>query len=321
MIPMNSLWRNLPHPFFCLAPLADVTDPAFRRIIANYGKPDVMYTEFVSADGLCRGGYDTLVKNLDYTEAERPIIAQFFSDDPAMMEKACRLARTLRFDGVDINMGCPDAAVCKQGAGAALIKNPARARELIRAAQRGAGDLPVSVKTRIGFNTDELKTWLPELLKENLAAVIIHARTKKEMSKVPAQWDAVRHAVAIRNAMKSSTRIVGNGDVRTLHEGRARVAETGCDGVMIGRGIFGNPWLFAEYTPTIEEKLRVLVEHTHLFEKCVGDRKSFSVMKKHYKAYVEGFAGAKELRMQLMDASYAQAVESIIDAWLLARRQ
>ena len=218
-------------------------------------------------------------------------------------------------------MGCPDRTVEKQGAGAALMKNPALAQECIKATRRGAGELPVSVKTRLGFNKNELVSWLPTLLENNLAAITIHARTRKEMSKVPARWEEITRAVEIRNKYDSSadkTLILGNGDVKDLADAREKINQTGCDGVMIGKGIFGNPWLFRGLTPKTEEKLRVMVEHTKLFAKLLGRHKNFAIMKKHYKAYVNGFDGAKELRVRLMEkAENAGAVENIINDFLL----
>ncbi|MDQ5948956.1 MAG: hypothetical protein QG589_81 [Patescibacteria group bacterium] len=308
-----NFWQTLKKPILVLAPMADVTDPAFRRIIAKYGKPDVTWTEFVSADGLFLGGYDALIKDLAFAEEERPIVAQFFTSHPDMMRKASELARTLGFDGIDINMGCPDKSIEKQGAGAALIKNPKLAREIIRAAKEGAGDLPVSVKTRIGFNKNELETWLPELLAEEPAVITVHARTRKEMSLVPARWEHVKRAVEIRNSMGSKTLIFGNGDVTDITDAQNKVMETGCDGVMLGRAIFGNPWLFSnpQHIPSIDEKLQVMVEHTKLFETLLP-HKNFSIMKKHYKAYVNGFDGAKELRMKLMETNNAREVGSIV---------
>lgn len=321
-----SFWKNLKKPIMVLAPMADVTDPAFRRIIAKYGKPDVIWTEFVSADGLFKGGYDVLIKDLAFTEEERPIVAQFFTSSPEMMEKAGRLAKELGFDGVDINMGCPDKSVEKQGAGAGLIKNPKLAQEIILGAKRGAGDLPVSVKTRIGYNKDELETWLPSLLEVSPAVITIHARTRKEMSDVPARWEYVKRAVEIRNnfydssGRKSETLIFGNGDVVDLDDAKRKAEETGCDGVMLGRAIFGNPWLFASKGPTLivgaqrsdlGEKLKVMQEHTKLFEEILK-HKNFAIMKKHYKAYVNGWDGAKELRMKLMETKNYSDVERIV---------
>lgn len=300
-----------------LAPMADVTDIAFRGVIAKYGKPDVTYTEFVSADGLALApeeGRKKLLKDLIYTEAERPIVAQFFTSNPLHMKKAGALAKEMGFDGVDINMGCPDQNVVRQGAGACLIKTPELARELIESAKEGSHGLPVSVKTRLGFSKDDLEEWLPELLKAEPACIIIHARTRKEMSKVPARWDRVKRAVEIRNELGSKTLILGNGDVIDTDDGRKKCGETGADGVMLGRAIFGNPWLFSKSNQhqDIKNKLQVMVEHTKLFEKYLGDTKNFNIMKKHYKAYVNGFDGAVELRGKLMEASNAGEVEKIV---------
>ena len=262
-----SFWQKLKQKnkkgIMVLAPMADVTDPAFRRIIAKYGKPDVMWTEFVSADGLFMGGYEHLIKDLAFTEEERPIIAQFFTSKPEMMEKAGELAVKLGFDGVDINMGCPDKSIEKQGAGAAHIKNPKLAQEIILALKRGAGDLPVSVKTRIGYNKNELETWLPVLLETNPAVITIHARTRKEMSLVPARWEHIKRAVEIRDSFvdstgkKSETLIFGNGDVTDLEDAEEKVKETGCDGGMLGRAIFGNPWRFSRDVSIIVSKGKV----------------------------------------------------------------
>ena len=310
----QGFWKKSQKPLFVLAPLADVTDAPFRRIIAKYGKPDVMWTEFVSADGLFLAdevGKEKLMRDLLFTDAERPIVAQFFTAEPDMMERAAALARQLGFDGVDINMGCPDRSIEKQSAGAALIKNAKRAQELIYAAQKGAGDLPVSVKTRIGYNKSELETWVPALLETNIATLAIHARTRKEMSLVPAQWDAVARAVSIRDELKSDTLIIGNGDVHSLADAREKVRTTGCDGVMLGRAIFGNPWLWSGHVPTVKEKLEVLIEHAKLFEELLP-HKSFAVMKKHFKAYVSGFDGSKELRIMLMECENAVMLESVI---------
>ncbi len=325
----QELKKNKPDGIMVLAPMADVTDPAFRSIIAKYGKPDVTWTEFVSADGLFLGGYDALIKDLSYTEEERPIVAQFFTSKPEMMEKASELAVDLGFDGIDINMGCPDKSIEKQGAGAGLIKNPKLAQEIILAAKRGASkngkNIPVSVKTRIGYNKNELETWLPAILETNPAVVTVHARTRKEMSLVPARWEHVKRAVEIRdsfvdsNGKKSETLIFGNGDALDLNDAKNKVKETGCDGVMLGRAIFGNPWLFnneiSREDVGIVDRLRVMVEHTKLFEKLLS-HKSFAIMKKHYKAYVTGFDGAKELRMKLMEAKDANEIGEITEEYI-----
>ncbi len=331
-----SFWQKLKKPIVVLAPMADVTDAPFRRMIAKYsahtrgdgttGGPDVMWTEFVSADGLCRAteeGKKKLMADLVYSEEERPIVAQLFSSKPEHMEAAAKLCSELGFDGIDINMGCPDRSIEKQGCGAAMIKNPESAREVIRAAKRGveAGgkSIPVSVKTRVGYNKDELETWLPVLLEESPAVITVHARTRKEMSKVPAQWERVARAVSLRNEMGKDTLIFGNGDVISIEDARHKCEATGADGAMLGRAIFGNPWLFHPEKDlsnvTLHERFRVMLEHTKLFEELLSF-KNFAIMKKHYKAYVNGFPGAHELRALLMEAKRSEEVEVVVNTFL-----
>lgn len=336
---MKDFWTKLPKPFFALAPLEDVTDAAFRRVIAKYSKyggrdigdgskaslpaeafrvggPDVMFTEFTSADGLFfanESGQEKLRAKLIFSDSERPIVAQLFTASPERMQKAAEKIASLGFDGIDINMGCPDKAVEKSGCGAALIKNPKLARELIRAA--GEAGLPVSVKTRIGYVKDELDTWLPELLAENLSAVTIHARTRKEMSDVPARWDTVAKAVQIRDSLKSKALIIGNGDVRDIADARAKAANSGADGVMLGRAIFGNPFLFAnsrELANSKGAKLKALSEHILLFEELLSKTSNYSTLKKHFASYVKGWDGAKELRSRLMETTNSAEALSVI---------
>ncbi|MDO8548158.1 MAG: tRNA-dihydrouridine synthase [bacterium] len=350
---MKNFWETLPKPFFALAPLANVTDAVFRHIIAKYSKPDgpsatpeakfIMYTEFVSADGLCLAheeGRATLMRDLVFSEAERPMVAQFFTATPEHMEKVAALAQELGFDGVDINMGCPDKVIEKQGAGAKLMLTPTLAQELIAAAKRGAPNLPISIKTRLGYNKDILEDWLPALLEAKPAAIAIHARTRKEMSSVSAHWGRIKRAVEIRDELKSNTLIIGNGDLVDIEDAKQKIKETGADGAMLGRAIFGKPWLFVgsgeskksffgemNGTPTPSKesfdspafRLRVVVEHTKLFEELLGDIKNFAIMKKHFKAYCEGFPGAKELRVQLMETNSASKVEEIVERFLRSR--
>lgn len=331
-----NFWQTLPRPFLVLAPMADVTDAPFRRMIAKYsahtradgmvGGPDVMWTEFVSADGLVRAtpeGKQKLLADLMYTEAERPVVAQLFSSTPEHMEQAAALCLELGFDGIDINMGCPDRSIEKQGCGSAMIKHPDSAAAVIQAAKRGAqsnsGGIPVSVKTRLGYNYDQVEEWIPRLLQEEPAALTVHARTRKEMSKVPARWERVARVVELRDERKSDTLILGNGDVAGRDDAYQKIAATGADGAMLGRAIFGNPWLFHPEKDlsnvSLEERLRVMVEHTQLFAELLGF-KNFAIMKKHYKAYVNGFSGAAELRATLMEASDAATIAQIVDEFL-----
>ena len=322
----TDFWNKLPKPFYCLAPMADVTDAAFRRIIAKYsrhgeegGGPDIFWTEFVSADGLAHEiAREKLLIDFKYTEEEHPIVAQIFGSRTENIKEAAKLISELGFDGIDINMGCPDKSIERQGAGASMIKTPEKVHEIISALREGASNLPISVKTRIGYNKIEIDKWIPVLLKENLSALTVHLRTRKEMSLVPAHWDLMKEIVALRDKISPETLIIGNGDVIDLDDAIKKVEETGCDGVMLGKAIFGNPWLFDKDKKevTAPEKLRVLVEHTKLFEEILGGHKNFAIMKKHYKAYVNGFDGAKELRMKLMDAKNSLEIENLIEDFL-----
>lgn len=326
----ESFWNNLPKPFFVLAPLANVTDVVFRNFILEYSRPDVLWTEFVSADGLCHPkGREVLLKDLEFREGERPIVAQLFTANPKHMYEAAKLCAELGFDGVDINMGCPDKNVMKQGAGAACMKDAELAKQLVLSAMEGvkasSNEIPVSVKTRLGFNEDNLEVWLRELLSVNPAAITLHARTKKDMSKVPARWARVKRAVEIRNEMNSKTLIIGNGDVVDMADAQAKVAETGCDGVMFGRAIFGNPWLFDgarsggtatdKKEITVNGKLDVALHHTELYTEYYGNTKSFELLKKHYRAYINNFPLAKELRADMMMAKSYDEVKSIVEVF------
>src|SRR3989344_1663623 len=334
LIHNKGFWASLPKPFFAMALMSDVTDSVYRSIFDKYGKPDITWTEFVSADGLflrpinppaqiikdinsrlyivqqiankhCIGIDHPLLYDLIYDELERPTVAQFFSRDPGRMARAASLAHDLGFDGIDINMGCPSDVICKQGAGAAIMKEPELAKKIIKATIKGANGLPVSVKTRIGFDKNEIETWLPVLLEAHPVAITIHARTRKEMSKVPAHWDIIARAVEIRNKIAPDVLIIGNGDIASIEEAHARVAETNCDGVMIGRGIIGNPWFFNKKIKkenlSSKDIMQALLEHTKLFEEQLGDIKSFAIMKKHFKAYLHSISNSKHIISELME--------------------
>ena len=326
--------RRQKKPIMCLAPMADVTDAAFRRMFVKYGRPDVFWTEFVSADGLCSAGKNNLLIDLKYSSAEHPIVAQIFGAKPKNFYTSARLLAELGFDGIDINMGCPDRKVEKQGAGAALIKNPKLAQEIILATQAGAAGLPVSVKTRIGYNKNETATWMPALLAAKPAAIIVHGRTRQEMSKASARWDIIGRAAEIIKASKKGTLAIGNGDVADLADAYQKAKQYNLDGIMVGRSVFGKPWFF---TPTLmrefgsrplsgfpltkggemnaKKKLEVMAEHTKLFEKLFAGHKNFNIMKKHFKAYASGFEGAKELRIKLMKANNYKEVKFTIDSF------
>lgn len=319
-------WDTLPENFVIMAPMADVTDSAFREIIAKYsrhgqpgGGPDVFYTEFVASDGLNNEiGRPKLMHNFKYTENERPIVAQIFSCKPENIEYAARLCRELGFDGIDLNMGCPERNICKQGAGCGMIRTPELLPSVIAAAKRGAGDIPVAVKTRVGWTKNEIETWIPAILDCDVAALILHGRTRKVMSKIPANWDWIKRAGEIVRASGKPTRFVGNGDLQSVAQSKEYSQKYGTDGGMIARAIFGNPWLFdTERTEvSVAEKLEVMIEHTEIFIRDLIEHKNFHVMKKHYKAYVTGFDGAKELRVKLMETNSIDEIKAIVDQWL-----
>ncbi len=324
---MHSFWQRLPRPFFVLAPMADVTDPAYRALIARIKAPDVTWTEFVSADGLyhtvekgkLKNEENPLLRDLQYSEAERPVVAQLFGSNPDTMAYAAELAAKLGFDGIDINMGCPDRSIEKQGAGAAMIKTPEKARAVIPAAKDGAakgrsGGLPVSVKTRIGYNQEAMDEWLPVLLETDPAALTVHLRTRKEMSLVPAHWEFMPRIVALRDKHNPGVPVIGNGDIKDREDAKKKMEESGCDGAMLGRAIFGNPWVFAgrkpEDTPPAE-RLAALVALARGFEE-LRPRKSFHILKKHIKAFATGFDGAAELRAKLMETESAEALAQVV---------
>lgn len=322
-----NFWGDIKKPIFVLAPMVNVTDSVFRKLFAKYGKPDVIWTEFVSSDGLMSKGREKLLHNLDYTEAERPIVAQLFTGHPEAMEGASKLVAELGFDGIDINMGCPDRAVEKQGGGSALIKDPKQAIKIIKSAREGALNafikkgkkkfpkitIPVSVKTRIGYNKIDFD-WIRTLLVQDLPVLTLHLRTRKEMSDVSAHWEVMPEIIKLRDEISPKTLIIGNGDVESIEDGLIKIKQSGCDGVMVGRGIFGKPWFFNSKikNPDKSFRLKVLLEHTKAFEKAYKNIKSFDVMKKHFKAYVSGWDGAKELRVELMNCKNAKEVAKVL---------
>ncbi len=316
----QTFWQRLNKPFIALAPMEDVTDFAFREIVARkLGKPDVIYTEFTNADGLVsEEGHTKVVRRLKYSENQRPIVAQLWGIHPENMEKATRMVAKMGFDGIDLNMGCPDRAVVKIGAGSGLIKNPQLARELIEAVRRGAPNLGLSVKTRLGFNKIQTEEWISFLLRQKLDALAVHARTKKEMSKVPAHWDEIGKIAKIRNEIAPQTLIIGNGDVKSLAEGYHFANKYKIEGIMIGRGIFENPWIFnrKQQAHSIREKLELLLAHTKLFVETNSQGRNFALMKKFFKIYIRDFDGASEMRQKLMACNDYSDVQTAVEVLL-----
>ncbi len=321
--------------------MADVTDSVFRRLVAERGKPAVMFTEFVAADGLMHPvGRERLIVDLRYSEIERPIVAQIWGGKSANIEGAARLVRELGFDGLDINMGCPDKGVERQGGGAGLIRHYDLAREIVEAAMRGAGDLPVSVKTRIGYNNVDLE-WIKMLAGTGIAALTLHLRTRKEMSKVQAHWELmpeIREQIRGRVPVLAPSDIgyanmasrcgpdstpnleepllIGNGDVRDLADAQDKVSKSGADGAMLGRAIFGNPWLFSEKgKPNWNEVFSTIVYHSAEFEREYAGVKNFAIMRKFFGAYVAGHPRASEIKVELMKCDTASGVESVLKSF------
>ncbi len=320
MVSMKSLWQSITKPILALAPMEDVTDTVFRRIVARCARPDVFFTEFTSVEGLNSQGRDEVIHRFDYTEEERPIIAQVWGNTAALFFKAAKLIADLGFDGIDINMGCPEKSVIDHGAGACLIDQSALAKEIIAATKEGSKSaswrIPVSVKTRLGYKKIS-PDWIPFLLEQNLDALIIHGRTAAELSKVPARWVEIGKAVTLRNQMKKQTIILGNGDVANYADAAQKCRVYGTDGVMIGRGIFHDLWAFDRAGKSNmgnqQELFGVMREHLKLFDETWGTGRNFAIMKKFFKIYIHGFPNASALRERLMAANNREEAEKILD--------
>lgn len=325
---MNLIDR-LPKPFFVLAPMDDVTDTVFRSIIADCSRPDLFFTEFVNVDGLQSPGRAKLLKKLRATAKEMPLIAQLWGKNPEnFYETAKQLAdgsfaremeleEGVSFAGIDLNMGCPDKTAVKNGTCSALINNRELADEIIAATKAGAGGkLPISVKTRLGFSNIDL-SWHEFLLNQDLAMLSVHSRTRKEMSKVPAHWDVLGQICDLRSRLGSNTLIIGNGDIITRQQGVELADRYGLDGIMIGRGVFQDPFAFANPSPWLDytklQKLALFDKHVRLFAQTWSNHERPIVqLNKFCKVYIQGFDGAKELREQFMQVSSAgELIEQI----------
>ena len=299
--------QELPRPFTVLAPMDDVTETVFRQIIASCAPPDLYFTEFVNVDALQSAGRQSAMKRLQFTDTERPLIAQIWGTRPENFYKTAAELVEMGFDGVDLNMGCPDKAVVRNGCCGGLIQYPDRALQIIAATRDGlAGGLPLSVKTRIGFREYD-EEWLGLLLKEKLNMLSIHLRTVREMSKVPAHWEMAAKVRELRDNIAPDTLLVGNGDVASYSQATELAKRYKLDGIMIGRGIFHDPFVFARQSPwpdyTPAQKIDLYRQHLTLFAQQypVGERK-FDTIKKFCKLYISDFDGASALRAKLMEA-------------------
>lgn len=310
---MKNFWDKLEKPIVGLAPMDGVTDAPMRYITTKYGAPDVIITEFVSADGLVKAkDKSKLLKMLEFDERQRPIVAQLFGSEPAMFYEASKMVVELGFDGIDINMGCPAKNVAQRGAGAGLIKTPELAGQVIASVKRGVKNkIPVSVKTRIGYEKVDLK-WIEFLSKQKIACLTVHGRTFKQGYAGKADWKALCEAAKI--VKRSQMVFFGNGDVRNREDGERKCKKYGVDGVLIGRAAIGNPEIFkVKVISNKEKRLKIAIEHAKKFEEIFPEAPFFA-MRKHLATYATGFDGAKKVRIQLMKAESAADVEQALTA-------
>lgn len=312
----DNFWRDLPRPFFILAPMEEVTDIVFRHVVSEAARPDVFFTEFTNSDSYCHPeGIKSVRGRLTFTEDEQPIVAHIWGDKPEYFRQMSIGMAELGFKGVDINMGCPVPNVVQNGKGSGLIRRPEVAAELIQAAK--AGGLPVSVKTRLGYSdVDEWHDWLTHILEQDIANLSIHLRTREEMSKVDAHWELIPEIKKLRDKLAPDTLLTINGDIPDRETGLKLVDQYGVDGVMIGRGIFHNPFAFEKEQKehSSEELLDLLRLHMDLHDQYSHlELRPFTALHRFFKIYVKGFQGAAGLRNQLMNTKTTDEVRALLD--------
>jgi len=364
----DTFWQKITKPIIALSPMDGVTDAPFRFIAAKYGRPDIHFTEFTNVEGLSRNAA-IMLDDFLYSEIERPVIAQIYGSEPESFYKVAVLVCELGFDGIDVNMGCPAKNVASRGCGAALIRNPPLAKEILRQVKRGVADwaqgrsidelglkprmslkvramnlkrsgrenhatrqaIPVSVKTRIGYDSVVIEDWVKHLLEVEPVAISIHGRTLKQMYQGFADWDAIARAAEVIH--QTPTLALGNGDLEDMEGVVQRVRQTGVDGVLLGRGAIGNPWVFSEKDKVkalfagksepapagegvaITERFKVLIEHARRFEEIKGSKR-FSAMRKHFGWYCKGIPRAAELRNQMFQTHNSLEVEQVLENYL-----
>ncbi|SHE06949.1 tRNA dihydrouridine synthase B [Staphylococcus argenteus] len=312
----ENFWSELPRPFFILAPMEDVTDIVFRHVVSEAARPDVFFTEFTNAESFCHPeGIHSVRGRLTFSDDEQPMVAHIWGDKPEQFRETSIQLAKMGFKGIDLNMGCPVANVAKKGKGSGLILRPDVAAEIIQATK--AGGLPVSVKTRLGYyEIDEWKDWLKHVLEQDIANLSIHLRTRKEMSKVDAHWELIEAIKNLRDEIAPNTLLTINGDIPDRKTGLELAEKYGIDGVMIGRGIFHNPFAF-EKEPrehTSKELLDLLRLHLSLFNKYEKDEiRQFKSLRRFFKIYVRGIRGASELRHQLMNTQSIAEARALLD--------
>ncbi len=309
-----NFWQQLEKPFFVLAPMDDVTDVVFRQVVTAAAAPDVLMTEFVATDGLQSAGRERTLERLRIEpNLDRPLVAQIWGNKPENYLLSAQDIAEMGFSGIDINLGCPEKGIVARGCCGGLIGRFDEVAAIIKATKAGAPDLPISVKTRLGNREMITEQWATFLLHQELAAITMHGRTVREMSKVPAHWDEIARVVALRNELAPDTLIIGNGDVIDRAHGLELVAQTGVDGIMIGRGVFHNLFAFAS-DPKVhlpDEMIAILLDHLERFE-ANGSTKSYQILKKFFKIYINGWPGAADLRAQLMDSSSPDEARTIL---------
>lgn len=312
----ENFWSELPRPFFILAPMEDVTDIVFRHVVSEAARPDVFFTEFTNTESFCHPeGIHSVRGRLTFSEDEQPMVAHIWGDKPEQFRETSIQLAKMGFKGIDLNMGCPVANVAKKGKGSGLILRPDVAAEIIQATK--AGGLPVSVKTRLGYyEIDEWKDWLKHVFEQDIANLSIHLRTRKEMSKVDAHWELIEAIKNLRDEIAPNTLLTINGDIPDRKTGLELAEKYGIDGIMIGRGIFHNPFAF-EKEPrehTSKELLNLLRLHLSLFNKYEKDEiRQFKSLRRFFKIYVRGIRGASELRHQLMNTQSIAEARALLD--------
>ncbi|HDE3820219.1 TPA: tRNA-dihydrouridine synthase [Staphylococcus aureus] len=312
----ENFWSELPRPFFILAPMEDVTDIVFRHVVSEAARPDVFFTEFTNTESFCHPeGIHSVRGRLTFSEDEQPMVAHIWGDKPEQFRETSIQLAKMGFKGIDLNMGCPVANVAKKGKGSGLILRPDVAAEIIQATK--AGGLPVSVKTRLGYyEIDEWKDWLKHVFEQDIANLSIHLRTRKEMSKVDAHWELIEAIKNLRDEIAPNTLLTINGDIPDRKTGLELAEKYGIDGVMIGRGIFHNPFAF-EKEPrehTSKELLDLLRLHLSLFNKYEKDEiRQFKSLRRFFKIYVRGIRRASELRHQLMNTQSIAEARALLD--------
>ena len=306
-------WSQFKPGFSCLAPMEGVTDIAFRQVVAKASRPDIFFTEFTNVNSYTsEKGRHNALERLRFLPEEQPIVAQIWGKNPEMFAETAKAVKELGYQALDINMGCPERHVVATGGGSGMIRTPELAKEIIRAAK--TVDIPISVKTRLGYSSiDEREKWLTNILEEHPAALTIHLRTKKEMSKVAAHYELVPEIVALKNSISPETKLIINGDIENVIDGQ-KFIEQGADGIMIGRGVFKNPFCF-EREPkehTRSELLELMNLHLDLYEQY--EMRPYDPLKRFFKIYVNNFPGASEIRDQLMQTKSIEEARAILKA-------